>query len=98
MEKYIEKVSQNAGVEKDMIGAILSALMNFLAGCGNKPSAQELLVADNFRSRSQINRALLVNGIRPQSPEGKRIRETMIAEAKNIKEEEAEEFLSMCSG
>lgn len=97
MQKYVQNVSQNLGIDIDTITAILATVMDLIARCRNKPSPQELIASDGIMANLTLNRALRANGIGPLTKQGREIKEAMINEAKSVTVEEADDFLSMCS-
>lgn len=94
MDRYTSEVAKAAGIDPAVIIAIITAVMQIIAGCQQPPKPADVIAAGTWRWRFAVHRALRQNGIAPLSADGRAIEQAMTATA--VTEDDAKAFLALC--
>lgn len=96
LDTYIANVAAaNPGISPSSIAAIIAFIMQMISTCVPTPTPPALTSGSNLR-RIVLYRAMLANGIRPLSSQGRALADSMGEEAGKLAPDDAAAFIGMC--
>lgn len=97
MNSFITGVAGDAMVPVALIEQIIAAIMNIISQCNPTPAPTPAEVkGGSFRSNTSIYRGMLMNGVRPNSAQGKAIMDSMQKRLPSLADTDAADFLAQC--
>lgn len=96
LDTYVANVvAATPGISPSIIAAIIAFIMQMISGCTPTPTPPAITGGGNFR-RIMLYRAMLANGVRPLSAQGRATADAMEAEANKVSPADAQAFIDMC--
>lgn len=98
LDTYIANVAAaNPGISPSSIAAIIAFIMQMISTCVPTPTPPALTSGSNRNLRRIVlYRAMLANGIRPLSSQGRALADSMEEEAGKLAPDDAAAFIGMC--
>jgi hypothetical protein len=96
VETHVNAIAAKAGIDPQIIAAIIAAITQIFSSCSPKPKPADVLGGGGLKGRIILARAMRENGVRPLSAESHAVHAAMVEQAATMSEADAAEFLSLC--